>query len=86
MRIRRRRSAAALCLLALSFPAFASAPVKTCEVTQTTKAPRADVKVREGAHRGLTWLAKDAVEAAGKNVPIGELVVTLRGEIREPVS
>lgn len=58
----RRPLMAALCL-AVSSPALAGTttpPPRVCEVVPTKSIARADVKVREAAHKGLSYLAKSS--------------------------
>ena len=57
MHPRRRPALAALCL-ALSGQSFAAPPVKCEQIPVKATAARADVKTREAAHRGLTYLSK----------------------------
>lgn len=71
MSLRHRPAIAALCL-ALSAPTFAGTPAVPaplqCELTPSKPgAPRADVKTREAAHKGFTFLAKASQEWTAKN-------------------
>ena len=68
--MRHRPAIAALCL-ALSGSTFAgspAAPVLKCELTPSKPgAPHADVKTREAAHKGLTYLSRASQEWTARN-------------------